>query len=193
MLSDLQARKAQQMFEIYDSDRDGVISWSDYTLQRSRLAEMKGWTAGSPAFIRFTEKLETHWSRMRAFADADRDEQLTVEEYKAYLSSWLDQPGALETLDGVADLWFDLLDDDDDGRVGPDEYRMSMVAYGLDDLDFDQMFSRFDLDGDGFVSREEVREFNRQYWLSTDMSQPGHQLLGPLEGESRAKSGGSGI
>ena len=121
---------------------------------------------------------------MRSHADADRDENINVEEYIAYIDAWLDEAQRTDgstTVDAVADLWFDTLDEDHDDRVTAEEYRHVLHAYGLEHLDADGLFRRFDEDGDGFLSRADVRELNRQYWFSHNPSEPGNHLLGPYE------------
>lgn len=180
MLTELQRLKTDHMFRVYDVDRDGIISSQDYVAYVHRLAKLQGWWAGHPAYLRFLGMVAEHWRRMRVDGDTDRDYTISLGEYRAHIERWI--AAGATTIDEVADTWFGAFDDDQDGKVTVEEYAVVLRAYGLDSVDAGAYFAHFDLDGDGYLTREEVRILNRQYWLSEELADPGHYILGPVEG-----------
>jgi Ca2+-binding EF-hand superfamily protein len=78
----------------------------------------------------------------------------------------------------VAGLIFDTFDLDGDQRVSLEEWREFFRCYSIDPAEADKCFHRYDLNGDGHVSRPELADLVRQFYLSSDPDAPGNYLFG---------------
>ena len=179
-MTELQRLKIVHMFRVYDVDRDDQITWADFERYVHRLARLRGWAADHPAYRQILAREAEHWRHMRDPGDPGGHGRVSLEAYRAYTARRLG--AGAEAVDRTADLWFAAFHDDRNGRVTAAEYRVVLQAYGIDTANAEACFRRFDLDQDGFLSRDDVRALNRQFWFSEDLSEPGHYLLGPVEG-----------
>ncbi len=177
MLGELQKKKFRHMFNVYDVDGNGVITWDDFILYVENLAAIYDWTEESPEYKGFRELEMQEWEEMCKGADKNQDEQISLDEYLHYTEDRVSRVGAH---DREAELWFQTLDQDGNGQVTVEEYKIVLKAYGLVGVDAEKYFRMFDANGDGHLSKKEVRDLNRQFWKSNELDDPGNFILGPF-------------
>jgi Ca2+-binding EF-hand superfamily protein len=73
-----------------------------------------------------------------------------------------------------------MVDIDGNGRISPQEYALFLKAYNVDERLFDDIFRHLDLNGDGYLSRDEIFKLVREFYLSDDPQAPGNWLVGPF-------------
>src|SRR5512142_914004 len=115
-LTAFQKRKLARMFAVLDLDRDGYLQRSDYTRRVDAVARMKGWTQESPEDQRNLRFALQDWEGLCESADVDQDDRDAVRSYSR----------------GDAQLLFDAMDTDGDGKISLDEYRAYLDVCGID-------------------------------------------------------------
>ena len=176
MLTDLQTRKLTRMFNAFDADHSGYLEYADLEALLINLAQLTGMAAGSPEYEQVQSGLRTRWEHIRQFADTNRDERVMLDEWLAYFSELVQSPDKLEhDWVSVASLIARQMDRDGDGLISFEEF--ATLHTNLD-TDHRVVFQRFDLNGDGYISGDEIPELFRQFFLSDDPDAPGNLWYG---------------
>ncbi|GAA3113193.1 EF-hand domain-containing protein [Streptosporangium carneum] len=180
MLTELQKRRFDRLFDLLDADRNGVIDLADY----HRLADVSGGDLthrpgspdGEPLRVSFTR----FWEQAINPLDSGGQGTITREQFTAALGQMVARPEGFDTALGPAvDAVFDLIDLDGDGQVVRDEYVRALTLFGLTPAAAEQTFARLD-DGDGLLGRAEFWALARDFYLSDDPDSVGNLLFGPL-------------
>ncbi|GII90162.1 EF-hand domain-containing protein [Sinosporangium siamense] len=181
MLTDLQTRKFNRLFDFLDADGNGVIEVADYLrfadLSGDDLTALPGSTAGQP----LRESLSPLWERAIAPLDASGAGTVERDVFIKAMQQLITQADLFDdVLVPIADLFFTLLDLDDDGSVTQREYTQAMSLFGLPVADIDAFFTHADTDGDGRLTRDEFQVLVREFYFSDNPTDIGNVLLGPI-------------
>jgi Ca2+-binding EF-hand superfamily protein len=74
-----------------------------------------------------------------------------------------------------------LLDRDGDGKLTEEEFQAMHLAQGLSERDVRGVFARVDLDGDGYLTASDLREYIYEFYLSNDTNAPTYHVLSPTD------------
>lgn len=180
MLTKLQKQKINHFFLVCDVDRDAHLTAADLDRVARNLAAARGHAEGSPPHQRVRERYGAWGDAAAPFMIEGR---LSMRAHLAWHEALLaDRAGADRVLGGIAEVIFDLLDDNGDGRISSEEFASFYRAYEIAEGVAGQAFARLDRDGDGSLSREEVLAMTREFYLSDDPNAPGNWLFGPWDG-----------
>ena len=184
MLSEFVTKKLTRLFHLLDSNKNGEIEQADYDRVVRNLTAAYEIKPGSPEFSKLRQQANTLWRDVaRAGGESGR----------ISLDSWLSAHDTLhapenaeEYKDHLAEravLIFALQDHDGDGRVTEDELRNYVrVRFGLNEAPWvAEAFGRTDVDGNGFITVEEVIKMEIEYHFSEDEGDAGNHLFGALE------------
>lgn len=178
MLTDLQQRKLTRMFNAFDADHSGYLELGDFEAQIANIARLRGLDAGSPEHGELQSVYHAAWDNISRLADSSGDGRVTLDEWLAYGSALVQSPERFDQDVGViAKLNARLIDRDGDGVISFEEFS---AMRGSLDVDNAASFQRFDLDGDGSISSDELLELFRQFFLSDDPDAPGNFWYGPF-------------
>ena len=133
-LTDENLEEIDEIFEMFDKDRDGLISFFDLT-------NMLRWLQFNP-----TER------EMRAYEekyDAAKQKQIKLTYIKEIVDMKMSEPDTIEELIEAMKV----LDNNKDGTIPVPELRWAMSKLGdpLDDQTLDEMIKEIDSDGKGYV------------------------------------------
>lgn len=182
MLSQIQERKLSRLFRVHDTDGNGYVERDDYERMIARIADGRGWPDRSPERDALRARVLVQWAAIAAGEDPPGSGRVPLDGWLALWNAVLQ--AAYEThVRGVSELLWDTMDRDGNGRITRDESRLWFDGYGLSSLAADQAFAACDLNGDGYVSREEWLVLVDQFFFSMDAADPGTLLFGPLEGD----------
>ncbi len=180
-LSPFRRRKLDMMFSVLDLDGDGFVEQADFTRRVEAFARMRGWEAGSEEYERNLRFALDEWENLRETADADEDHRVSRREFGRYGEVFLDDRDAVRAhARGDAQLLFDAMDSDGDGKVTADEYRVYLEVCGVDASAADAFFAHADLNEDGRITRAEMSHAVEEFLLSEDPAAGGNYLFGPL-------------
>jgi juvenile hormone diol kinase len=186
VLGKLQQIKLTYFFNVIDRDHNGFIEADDFSTFVSRLAALRGVEPGSLEYEQFHPDALARWNEVRQSADKDYNGRIGLQEWLDYWSAEMDaiadaageSPNfALVQLKHSAHFTFDLLDRDDDEKISAEEYGHVLQAWGLD-IDTGAVFQRLDLNSDGFITRDELVQLSKQFFLSNDPEVPGNYICG---------------
>jgi Ca2+-binding EF-hand superfamily protein len=176
MLTDVQKQKLTRLFHVMDADGNGRIEWADYDRIASNIAGTRGYEPGSAEFEELMAQYRYGWEQAAPFA---REDGIDLESWFGYHDAVLLTPGIYDTLvRPTAGMIFDTFDVDGDQKVSVEEWREFFRCYSIDPAEADDCFGRYDLNGDGFVSRSELVDLVGQFYLSSDPAAPGNYLFG---------------
>lgn len=176
MLTPLQKQKLIHLFHVMDSDRNGQVEWADYERIAVSIAGTRGHEPGSLEFEELMEQYRYGWEQAAPFAD---EKGISAERWLEYNDAMLRTPGIYDALvQPIAGMIFDTFDADGDQRVTVQEWREFFRCYSIDPNEADLCFEKYDLNGDGYVSRSELVDLVGQFFLSSDPSAPGNYLFG---------------
>jgi Ca2+-binding EF-hand superfamily protein len=168
MASDFQQDKISRVFAAMDVDGDGYLTENDFQALTARWTALRG--RGDQA--RLTAAMMGWWASLRDAAGAD---QVTLGDVLAVV----DQLGQMpEAVTGTAEVMFDAVDEDTDGRVSPAEYRQMIEAWTGGQADTSAAFTLLDLNGDGYLSRSEFAEHWTEFWAGDNPDAPGSWVFG---------------
>ncbi len=178
MASGFQRQKIDNVFRAMDDDGDGFLDESDFQALTDRWLAVRGGEPGSPGRADLAEVMMGWWSTLRAAADQDRDDRVTLDEVLLVVDLLGEMADAVVH---TADSMFDAVDEDGDGRVSAQEYRRMIEAWRGEPTDTDAVFPLLDLDGDGHLSRAEFRVLWTEFWTGDDPAEPGTWVFGSFD------------
>ncbi len=176
MLTDVQKQKLAHQFRVMDSDRNGYIEWADYDRIVKNITGTRGFKPGMQEYEALLGQYRYGWEQAAPFAD---EKGLSLQRWLDYSDGVLSTPGIYDTLvRPTAGMIFDTFDLDGDQKVSVKEWREFFRCYSIDPDEADGCFEKYDLNGDGYVSRSELIDLVGQFYLSSDPGAPGNYLFG---------------
>jgi len=182
MLSEFVTKKLTRLFHLLDANNNGALEQADYDRVVRHITAAYGIKSGSPEFAKLRQQANALWRDVATVGGGD----------SVTLVDWLQAHAALHAPDQAethkdhlaerAMLIFELQDRDKDGRVTEDELRAYVQArFGLSEAPWvSEAFARTDVDGNGFITVEEVIKMEIEYHFSEDEADAGNYLFGSL-------------
>jgi Ca2+-binding EF-hand superfamily protein len=180
MLTDFQKRKLTNLFNIHDLNHDGALERADYDEYTRRLADKRGFAAGSPKYDALHSQFMGFWQMLEQMADRNQDKKVTLREWYACFEHLLSSPDAAERMRPIGEAVFGMLDRNNDGVVTVDEYRWLYSSGGLDPTLAADSFKRLDTDHDGRITTTELTARLFEFFTSDKPEAPGTWLFGPV-------------
>lgn len=178
-LSELQKRKLKVEFQSYDLDGDGTITQDDSEGLLTQIARVTGVKSGASEYEQLKSEYQKHWDELKKIADTDGNGEVSLDEWYSYSESIInDQNQFDQYVIASTNRLVELVDTDNDGRLTLEDYKRFFTAYGLGASEEEAIFTKLDANGDGFVTRDEVTELVREFYLSQDENAPGNWILG---------------
>ncbi|MYS22429.1 Ca2+-binding protein, EF-hand superfamily [Streptomyces sp. DvalAA-14] len=179
MASAFQERKFQGMFAAFDADDDGYLREDDFTALVARWSRLPGVGPGTQLRARVETLLMGWWAALLEAGDANGDGTVDMSELLSLVERL---PAMVPEVTATAHTVFDAVDTDGDGRISPDEHRRLVETWNGRPTDLTGVFELLDLNGDGYLGREEFALLWRQFWISDNPVEPGNRLCGRLPG-----------
>ncbi|MEG4207179.1 EF-hand domain-containing protein [Microcoleus sp. Pol7_A1] len=181
MLTEFQKRKLTLRFYMNDTSKDGIVELADFEHQGQKVAELRGIQPGSTEYEKIISTYVLLWETYWKPADADGDNQVTVDEYLKFgdilIAANKDAKNEKTKL-GPSQAVFDTVDINGDGEIDLKEYAIYLKAVGRSEEDAKIAFSKIDKDGDGKLSRDEFAIALYDYHTSNDPQDPANWAFG---------------
>ena len=182
-LTELQKAKLIHMFELIDTDGNGVLEFADFQEVIDFLAEERGWDRSNRHYMKLVGTNRRLWRSLLKSCNLDADKEVSLMEWLAYhvkifTAEDFPNPEFQMTLSSIADFFFQMMDVDGDGMATRDDYTIFCQAYGLPEQQALRIYHLLDRDGNGSLSRDEVLALVREFYLSDDPEAPGNLFFG---------------
>jgi Ca2+-binding EF-hand superfamily protein len=155
----------------------------DYTASADRLVTAFGYAPGSPESKLIRGRYDKLWETVTLPMDTDGDERVNVAEYSSGMDRFvtMSDEGYRTHIAPIADAFYDLMDGDGDGRITRTEYvRMAASAFRLSEDAGSAAFDHLDLNGNGWLDRDELHAANEQFFRSPEENAKGNWIFGPI-------------
>ncbi|MGH3387758.1 MAG: EF-hand domain-containing protein [Actinomadura sp.] len=179
MPTELQIRKIDREFELFDGDRNGVIERGDYVALAHRLLDVYAVSPSSRRGRSLVTAYEALWHRHLHDFDHDRDKRLTREEFRrAIKRRVLRENGFNEVYVPLLRAIVELVDCTERGVLNRTEFARLMAVFGVSGTDSMVTFSELDADDDERLTVGEFVGAFRDFYFSTDPDAAANRLLG---------------
>ncbi|MDV3347379.1 MFS transporter [Leptothoe sp. LEGE 181152] len=172
--SAIMRRRRQQklihLFELLDLDNSGTIELKDFRQAGQALAKLRGWSPGTSEYEVLQASLVGFGEMLQQLADRDGNQCIDRAEWLHWLEKEVDYD--------FADLFLQVIDTNQDGRVAIDELRTFYQAYGIRTEALEEAFHTLDLNQDGHLCQEEFETIFAQFLYSDDVQAPGNWIFG---------------
>jgi Ca2+-binding EF-hand superfamily protein len=158
--SDSPAQIIAKYFDWADVSHDGVLTDEDGMKTMEELFRRFGCDPDSPEASRIRQAREQLWQSMLAAVDKDNDGKITRDEYITYYTA-LPLEEHNQSIELYAETVFELADSDDNEQLTKEEFTLSHQH--ISGQTVDDIFTRYDRDGDGVLSKAEYLECMRNF------------------------------
>ncbi|MEE1819786.1 EF-hand domain-containing protein [Streptomyces sp. SP18ES09] len=183
MASSFQRAKVQAMFEAFDADGNGYLEERDFEALAARWELLPRVASGPELTARVRAVMLGWWQHLSTVAGGGRAEQIDLDDLMAMVDRL---PAMREAVVATADVVFDAVDENGDGRISRHEHGRLVDTWHGRSIPTGDVFDRLDQDGDGFLSRPEFALLWTQFWTSDDPAEPGNLMCGPVTGTPAA-------
>jgi Ca2+-binding EF-hand superfamily protein len=179
-MTPVQRRKWTNLFHVFDVNSDGLVSREDHVDIAGLASAHHGHAPGSAADKEFRAKLWPVWEALESAADRDGDQAVTLDEFLDYFDDVIDAPrGEVTEIHRFAVRGIlDMVDLDGDEGLNRQEYEALLKVYRIDERLAEISFPRLDLDGDGYISNDELMRLYADWFHGSDPQAPGNYLFG---------------
>ncbi len=179
MGTDLQSRNIAYLFQVWDTNDTGELTWADYEGVVDRLISESGQPAGGDAHGMLTDVFKADWAELTKSADKDANGSITPGEWNAYHVNMVStDDGYQVAVDSFAEVILRVVDSDQDGVVSKSDYGKIFTAFNIDPGKVDEAFDKLDSDDDGKISADELRQAAKDYFRPASEDAPGNWLFG---------------
>ena len=180
MLTELQVRKLLKLFCMYDGDHNEYLVKKDFEKIAIKIAEIKNIGARSPKVLALKERFVQMWKSLSSKADASGDKKICLSEWLAYYDDVLsDQTKYLKEVQSLMKLIFEVFDDNGDGRFCQEEWKQLFRVYNIHPAYALATFQQLDMNGDGFLSRDEILVLIDDFFCGDDIDSAANSMFGP--------------
>ncbi|NEP56368.1 MAG: hypothetical protein F6K31_05000 [Symploca sp. SIO2G7] len=180
--SSIWVARVKTYFKLMDVNGDGFLSLSDYEEIADRFVELQSNSSNSEEIRTLFRALFKNM--IAGGASVDANTKITEEESVTNAAKAV---SVLQSAPEVGrrknEVFFDLIDTDNSGKISREEYRKYLAIYsgGEQPERADKAFDSIDTDGNGSITRAEFVEGHMGYWF-THPSDQNHSPLpyGPL-------------
>jgi Ca2+-binding EF-hand superfamily protein len=186
MLGHLQRQKSHHYFDLLDRDEDGYIEGEDFEIQADRLADERDLSGEAREALR--ERMLGWWNQLQATVDTNEDEQISRSEWEQFWDAIRasveegteeEKTQMIDSLEQSARVTFQTIDASGSGQVTEEEYADWLAAWGA--VGSKEAFEQLDRAGDGYLTKEDLVEATKEFYLSNDPEAPGTMLYGTIQ------------
>ena len=183
MLSEIQQKKINHLFQILDTNKNGSLQLDDFTHVSEKIIKCLKIEIGS----RKGKLIETKANRLFI--------QLLIDTHQSELSislrDWMKffEKEILSEKQGSLDGYihrttfhiFSLFDLNADNKISMEEYANMWSIYGIPKGECTEIFNLLDENGDSVISSQEIINGLNDFFISSDPNAPGNFIFGHWE------------
>ncbi|XP_068617709.1 sarcoplasmic calcium-binding proteins II, V, VI, and VII-like [Battus philenor] len=179
MLSDFRKKKLLYLFnKFFDSNNSGSVDKNDFELAAEKISKQRGWKSGDAQYKETLSALLKIWEGLQSVADADKDGQVTADEWVSMWEAFAKNPSsAYDWQSQYCSFIFKLEDASGDGAIDSEEFSSVYASFGLSKDDAVSAFNKMSK-GKSSVSWTEFQELWKEYFVTDDPNAPGNFIFG---------------
>ncbi|XP_045500440.1 sarcoplasmic calcium-binding proteins I, III, and IV-like [Colias croceus] len=179
MVSDFRKKKLLHVFtSFFDRNGSGSIDKKDFELAVDNISKLRGWSAGDAKYKEIQSSLMKIWDTLQGRADADKDGEISVDEWIAMWEEFAKNPSApLEWQSLYCKFIFNLEDASGDGAIDGEEFSSVYASFGLNKDDALAAFRKMSK-GKANVSWAEFQDLWKEYFTTEDVNAAGNYIFG---------------
>lgn len=179
MIPEVRKQKLVHLFNILDTNRNGVLQPDDFIAVAEKICDKLQYGPVSK------ERLDLKSRALRLFVqlltDMEKEDvSISQDEWMRLFGSWeiIHPASAKKYIYRIASYVFNLFDQNGDHVISKREYLAMFEIYNIDMTYSEKGFSGLDANGDGLVSMEEMTHGFKDFLLSPDPEAPGNYIFG---------------
>ncbi len=183
MLSTLKETKFSYLFKILDFDHDGILQESDFLSLSENISIFTCQPGGSEIENFVNQRAHEIWRYIRIFGGNEGLFSCNLKTWLRFMENISSaDPEQFDKVLGIAldDIFF-IFDKNLDNFISKQEYLCFFVSLRVGIKQADFCFKSIDRDGDMRISREEMAQAIREFFLSEKTSDVGNLLFGNPE------------
>ena len=151
-------RKMKDRFSALDVDKNGVINEQDVHALAKKLASYRN--EGEDVSRRYFATFNAVFGVQKP---------TTEEEFLSEMKEFVSKPDSRDRAKSISDMTFDVMDEDKNDEVSFDEFsRFHKTVSKMPEEMVMFFFKKSDLNGDGIISKSELRESTMKFFFSND-------------------------
>lgn len=174
MVSDFKKRKLANLFKMYDRDNTQFLEAADFTEGAARYAQRLGIEPESVQGQKLLEIELKVWNNIKRF-DTDGDGKVNLDEYAEGYEAIVTGGKLKVILEAFVEILLSNLDKDGDGKLSEQEFALLFVTD-----EGSEIFKKFDTEGTGYLSKDEILHHLTVFYTSEDPSEPGNSFFGTV-------------
>ena len=167
-------QKLMHLFEVLDRDNNGAIELKDFQLVGESVAKIRGWSPDTVEYEVLQASLTGFGEMLQQLADRDGNQKIDRAEWLHCLEKEIDYD--------FANLFLQIIDTDQDGKVTIEELKTFYQTYGINIEELEEAFHTLDLNQDGHICQDEFQKIFAQFLYSDDIQldfgQIAHEAIG---------------
>ncbi|KAK7574403.1 hypothetical protein V9T40_011594 [Parthenolecanium corni] len=169
-------RKMRTIHNLLDVNKDGIISYDDFTLLANRFVRLGNLPRDQQ--VEFYEIIECMWKEQ--WGCIDPYNFITTEQYLEDMKHVINDKDRRKKVHRLLPYLFMAVDKNHDGAISFSEYQLFFKCLGLSYQNAIAAFESIDLDKNGVLTIEEFVKLGREYFLSTNENEAAKLFWGPL-------------
>ncbi|WP_258100495.1 EF-hand domain-containing protein [Marinoscillum pacificum] len=179
MAKDIRKQKLTYLFQILDSDRNGILEPDDFVLVAERISDILQVGKEDP------QRLQLKFKATRIYMDLLQDMgktkvELDDQEWCAFFISdeESDSSAVKRYIFRTASYIFMLFDQDGDKQISKKEYQDMFTVYEIDQEHSEYAFEKLDTNHDDQISMAEMVHAFEDFFLSKEPQSAGNWIFG---------------
>lgn len=183
MLQPLQIEKLSHLFKIIDFDHNGLIQRSDFEGIADNVAIFTGLLDDSGHESRFREEGYRIWDYIKTYFREEHLQSIHLEQWLEFMEVHFfgaDNEKIDENIRLIVSRLQQVFDKNKDKLISRLEFMSIFVSFRVEVRFANQCFKAMDLNGDGFISDEELIRAAMDFFKSNDPEAIGNRLFGEI-------------
>lgn len=177
MISDVKRAKFTKLFHLMDRDNNQFITKSDFLSSADQLIQALNIPNDSAMAEQMRAGRIIDWEELTS-ADVNNDGQVSLDEWLDYyyqrsIDSELIETKTIERSKRMLQIL-----GDSDGKLSMVQWKLYFEAVGFPEEEYALSFNKLDVNGDGYLSTDEVLKASIDFYTSDDPDAPGNYMCG---------------
>ncbi|MFY0688755.1 MAG: EF-hand domain-containing protein [Cyclobacteriaceae bacterium] len=182
MLSILQTQKLTHFFNILDQDKNGMLQIQDFEQVGQNVCSSLCLKVDTSAYDEIINKCRSMFHNLITSVAHNNHDFISPNAWLTYFDLEVITSQNRQTLNDFINLTidnlFEIYDQNGDGEICLDEYIDMFTVYGITASQTAKSFPKLDTDGNETISKEELQQAMKDFFVSDDPLAKGNWVFG---------------